>query len=431
MNEAAPRRNEIPSAHDVVIVGAGIAGTAAGILFARRGLDILLVDKKKSRDGYRVNCTTFIQPSALPVIRKLGIQGDLDALGAIRNNAHFWTRYGWIRDTLGRDEAYRHGYSLQRRKLDPMLLRKADENSTVTVRLGARLQSLVEDATGGIRGIRYRMRDGVVHEARARLVVLADGRNSSGARLAEVPTVRRRNNRFVYFAYYRNMRLRTGKTAQFWHKHRDMGFAYPFDDDLTVLCCFVTQDQHRAWRADKFSALEAFFDDLPGGPDRRFADRASQVFGMRRLDDYKRPAVHRDLALIGDACICCDPMSGVGCGFALQSADWLVGSVGEALVRGEALASGLARYKRLHRANLSGHEYFIQDNSSGRPMNLLERLIARAAAVDAKVAHRLHLFIGRVVSWKALLSPAMLLRIVFFNLTYFRFRKLGRSHEIA
>ena len=48
---------------------------------------------------------------------------------------------------------------------------------------------------------------------------------------------------------------------------------------------------------DKFAALESFFDDLPCAPDKSQALRASRMLGMRRLDDYKRPAVHQKSCL--------------------------------------------------------------------------------------------------------------------------------------
>ncbi|SCC77994.1 NAD(P)/FAD-dependent oxidoreductase [Saliniramus fredricksonii] len=422
-------RSEEDDTHDVVIVGAGISGSAAAILLGRLGLKILVLEKKLSSDEYKANCTTFIQASALPVIRGLGIQEELEKEGAVRNSALFWTEFGWIVDRLQRDKAYGHGYSVQRKKLDPLLRRKAVEVGNVTIRLGATLDSLVESEDGNIVGIGYLGADGIRRESHAQLVILADGRNSRGADLASVPTVRRENNRFVYFAYYKNMPLKTGKTAQFWQRDRDMGFAYPFDDDLTMLCCFVTHDQYENWRGDKFAALESFFDDLPCAPDKSQALRASRMLGMRRLDDYKRPAVHQNLALIGDACMSCDPMSGVGCGFALQSAQWLTECVGDALVRRDDLRPSLSAYRRKHRKMLAGHEFFIKDNATGRPMSFLEKLISRAAVADAKVAHRLHLFIGRVISWKAFLTPPMLLRILTSNVTYARRKDELRAHE--
>jgi len=402
---------------DVIVVGAGVGGATASVLLARQGLKVLVIDRKRGAEDYKRVCTTFIQRSALPTIRKLGLKDRLDAAGAVQNNAVFWTEYGWIKDDGPRDPATAHGYSVRRQVLDPLLLDLIAAEPNITLHLGASLTGLIED--GGLyRGIEWDDASGATHAARASLVVLADGRNSPGAKLAGVPTRNRDNQRFVYYSYYTDMPLKTGKVAQFWQVGRDMGFAYPFDDGLTMLCSFVTQDQHEAWAPDRRAALEAFFKGLPEAPDQSAAQPASEMLGMRKLNDYWRPAVWKGLALVGDACMSCDPMSGVGCGFAFQAADWLAEEVGPILGAQSATVAALERYRRKHRKFLAGHEYFIQDASNGRPPNLLERMISRAAVADAEVAHRLHLFIGRVTRWNEFLSPGTLARILRANIAY-------------
>lgn len=416
---------------DVVIVGASVAGASAAILLARYGLNILVIDKKNSDQDYKATCTTFIQPSALPVIKKIGIKEELDGLRAIKNSAVFWTPYGWVRDTIGNEEQYKHGYSVQRKKLDPLILAHAQQLENVTVKLGCTLDALNANAAGDYKSLTYVTNDGERTTVNAKLIVIADGRTSTGAKLASVPTTPRQNNRFVYFAYYKNMPLRSGQTAQFWQKGSDMGFAYPFDDELTMLCSFVTHDKHDAWAGDKFSALEDFFKDLPEPPDQTHAERASKMYGMRRLKDYKRPPVHRNLALIGDACMAPDPLSGAGCGFAMQASDLLASALGPALANGEDTAKHLKAFKRAYQRSFSSHEYFIQNNSSGRPMDLMERLIARAAVSDAHVAHQLHLFVARIIPWNKFFSPANIGRIFIANFTYAFNRKYLSREELA
>ncbi|WP_136444105.1 NAD(P)/FAD-dependent oxidoreductase [Pacificoceanicola onchidii] len=401
--------------YDAIVVGAGPGGAASAILLARQGLNVLAIDRKPDEDTYKKVCTTFIQRSALPVIEKLGLKEKLDAAGAIQNACEIWTEYGWIKDEGAGDPSTAHGYSVRRKVMDPLLLELMQAEPTLTLELGATLTELHADETGTFCGLTYATKDGP-QTAHARQIVLADGRGSPGAKLAGVPTKMRENNRFVYYSYYENMPLKTGKTAQFWQTGRDMGFAYPFDGDLTMLCAFVCEEDFPEWKADRRTALESFFKDLPNAPDQSTATPASEIRGMRKLHDYWRPATYQGLALVGDACMSCDPMSGVGCGFAMQAADWMAERVGPALVSGKGHAEALNAYAKQHKSMLAGHEYFIRDASSGREANLLEKLISRAAVRDAVVAHRVHLFVGRVIKWQEFLSPGTLGRILLANL---------------
>jgi menaquinone-9 beta-reductase len=92
------------------------------------------------------------------------------------------------------------------------------------------------------------------------------------------------------------------------------------------------------------------------------------------------------LALIGDAALATDPLFGVGCGWAFQSAEWLADAVAPAL-RGEAaLEAGLRRYRRAHSRHLRGHAWMIHDYATGRKLQPPERLIFSGAARDPRVA---------------------------------------------
>ena len=51
---------------DVVVVGASIAGCTAARLLAQQGAEVTLVEKRPDLDAYKVVCTHYIQPSALP-----------------------------------------------------------------------------------------------------------------------------------------------------------------------------------------------------------------------------------------------------------------------------------------------------------------------------------------------------------------------------
>ena len=126
----------------------------------------------------------------------------LEERGAVRTHAAAWTPYGgWIR--LPPDVPL--GYGVTRQTLDP-LLRELTAN-TPGVELLARPDGRrpARRRRPPRRG-RGREPDGRAEAIRARLVVAADGRGSTVARLAGVPGRVREHNRFTYFAYWRGIR---------------------------------------------------------------------------------------------------------------------------------------------------------------------------------------------------------------------------------
>jgi menaquinone-9 beta-reductase len=108
-----------------------------------------------------------------------------------------------------------------------------------------------------------------------------------------------------------------------------------------------------------------------------------------------------------------DPLWGVGCGFALQGATWLVDAVGPALADGgsaSAVDRAASKYARQHRRRLGLHQKMLIDASSGRDFNPVERLIYAGAARDPRVADRMWAYGTRNASPLALFSPLLLAR---------------------
>jgi 2-polyprenyl-6-methoxyphenol hydroxylase-like FAD-dependent oxidoreductase len=89
---------------------------------------------------------------------------------------------------------------------------------------------------------------------------------------------------------------------------------------------------------------------------------------------------------VGDAASAVDPLWGVGCGFALQTSEWLADSVAPALLGAESLEQGLERYQRRHARGLRGHTATILDYAGGRKLNPAERLLFSTATYDERVA---------------------------------------------
>src|SRR6266853_6110271 len=101
---------------DVAVVGASLSGCTAATRVARSGLRVVLLERSADPQSYKRICTHFIQPSAVPIIDRLGIGDAITAAGGKRNVLEVWTKWGWIN---GADKS--KGYNLRRQKLDPLM----------------------------------------------------------------------------------------------------------------------------------------------------------------------------------------------------------------------------------------------------------------------------------------------------------------------
>jgi flavin-dependent dehydrogenase len=112
------------------------------------------------------------------------------------------------------------------------------------------------------------------------------------------------------------------------------------------------------------------------------AERTSKLIGKLEVPNVMRPAARPGVAFVGDAALASDPLFGVGCGWAFQSAEWLVDETAAALLGRGDLDAALDRYRRAFRRRLWLHHFLIADFASGRRMLALERAAVRATTVD-------------------------------------------------
>src|SRR4051812_30884443 len=265
--------------YDVAIVGASIAGCTAATLLGRQGARVALIERHADPGFYKALCTHFIQASATPTIERLGLAEKIEAAGGVRNGLEMWSRYGWVRPEPGPGYPHpRYGYDIRREKLDPMLRDLAAGTEGVELLLGETLTGVLRDG-GRPSGITVRDRSRSERTIRARVVLGADGRDSQTARLARAPARVKRHDRFGYYAYYKDLPLVSGNRTLFWYLDPDIAYAFPQDDDLTLLAVFQTKDRESWFKRDLEANLEASFRGLPNAPDIAKAARVSEVIG--------------------------------------------------------------------------------------------------------------------------------------------------------
>jgi 2-polyprenyl-6-methoxyphenol hydroxylase-like FAD-dependent oxidoreductase len=409
--------------YDAVIVGASLAGCATAIHLGRGGARVALVEKRPDPAAFKRVCGHFIQASAVPALDRLGVLGELEAAGAVRGRPRVWTRYGWFGGDHGPGGGGRDMRSLnvRREHLDPLVRRVAAETPGVELLLGHTL-----DAVGPGPRVRLRRRGAADLSITARLLVGADGRGSRTAELAGLQTRTRPNGRFGYWGYFDGPPLGTGASVHLWMLDGgDVGIATPTDGGQMVYVAFPRLERAKAFKADLEGSLRAFVGALPDAPPIADSRLAGPLVGKIDLTNEWRTTVGPGIALAGDAALAADPVGAIGCGWALQSAEWLAESVAPALAQGEPLAAGLRRYARRHRRELGGHSRFAADASRARPMNPVQRLLFSAAVHDPVTAEHVEAFAARFIRPSGLLAPAALARAARVSL------RAGRAHAPA
>jgi 2-polyprenyl-6-methoxyphenol hydroxylase-like FAD-dependent oxidoreductase len=399
---------EVSKDYDVAIVGASLAGCSAAILLGRAGARVALIEQRPDPQAFKRVCSHFIQGSAVPTLERLGLLEPILGAGGLRSHAILRTRWGT--SVLPPDARVRRAVNLRRELLDPMVRAAAAATPGVETMLGRKVTAVLPE--GGVDAVDP---SGTRTRVRARLVVGADGRDSHVAKLAGVRTRVRRNERFAYGAYYEGPAPALAPDATVWLLDPDWAAAFPTDGGMTFYAVMPTRARLAEFKADPSAAIESFISALPDAPPIGESRRVSSPFGKLSMPDAMRGPIGERLALIGDAALAADPLWGVGCGWAFQSAEWLADAVAPALRGEEALERGLRRYRREHRRRLGGHAFLIHDYAKGRKFSPVERMLFAASARDQRVAERMARFGARDAPARTVMSPALLARAAMVN----------------
>jgi 2-polyprenyl-6-methoxyphenol hydroxylase-like FAD-dependent oxidoreductase len=392
------------SDYDVAVVGASLAGSTAAIFLARAGARVVLIEQRPDPAAFKRICTHFIQGSAVATIERLGLLEPMLQAGALRTRPRGWTRWGWVESPS--DPLVPSGINLRREILDPMARHMAAETPGVELILGHTAHALVREGRA-IVGVDVRERGGESLRLRARLVVGADGRDSS---VAELAGVRKRTiglNRFAYGAYFEGPSPAGAPDGSAWFLDPEWAAAFPTDHGQTFYAAMPTKERLPEFRRDPAQALVELIAGLPDAPPIRASRMVGSMLGKIDMPNTAYEPTAPGLALVGDAALAIDPLWGVGCGWAFQTSEWLADSVAPALLGAESLEQGLERYSRRHARGLRGHRFFIHDYSSGRKFNPVERMLFSAASRDERVARTFEAFGSRSIGPARAFSVAL------------------------
>jgi flavin-dependent dehydrogenase len=310
---------------DVVVVGARCAGAPLATLLARQGVEVALVERATfPRDTLS---THVFEADGIAFLDRLGVMERLRDTGApfvcrVDNRIEgFRAVIGWPLRPGDRGGLM----SVRRFLLDPILVDTA-EQAGAKVFMGTNVTGLIEEC-GRVAGVQVAGNgDG---EFRARLVVGADGRNSTvaglrGARKYNVAP----NERALYWTFFEDADLGDEPTFVF-HRWADrLVVASPADSGLyqvLVLPEVAELDRFRSNLDESF--MEHALSCEPVAKAIAGARRVGKFFGMVRWLGFFRDAAGPGWVLVGDAAHFKDPTPGRGISDAFRQADALAPAI--------------------------------------------------------------------------------------------------------
>ena len=318
---------------EIVIVGAGPAGSALAFFLARAGRDALLVDRAEfPRDK---TCGDALSPRALDVLRTMGLAAELAPLGAVSRRVRFVAPGGAAAETAipGRDGEDGRVLGLPRRELDERLRRRAVE-AGASFRGGCRVEApLVEG--GRVVGFAARDAEGPL-ELRCAAAALAVG--------ATLPLVDRcglaagRRALGAAARLYARGDVAEEGTIEFFFDGAPLpgyGWIFPVGPGLAN----VGAGRGPARRAEVGVSARRVFDSFVASSSvaPRLAgarlDGPPRAFPLR-FDFLDSPLARPGLVLVGEAAGLVNPLSGEGIDFALESGMLAAENLAAALAAG-------------------------------------------------------------------------------------------------
>ena len=391
---------------DVVVAGAGPAGSATALLLARAGARVLLLDR--ARFPREKPCSEYLCPESTRVLERLGGGGGPDVLAAVAAAAP--ARLSGMKvvapsgaSVVGRFETF--SFALPRTRFDTILLSAARARG-VEVREGVKVDELVYDS-GAVAGVIAReTSSGKRDTYRARVVVGADGLRSVVARrLGPVRTTP--PHRIAFTAHVAGV----GDVSDLGEMHVGGGrLGYvglgPIGEDVTTVALVLPLAESR--RGARFFEELNRFPGVRGRFDARSIVR--RVLATGPFSHWSRRPVAKGggALLVGDAADFFDPFTGQGIYSALRGAELAAAAVLEWLRAG----ASLERYASARRREFTSK--WLLERAIGIAVGwpaLIERVVGRMTR-RPDLADLLVRATGNSIPARAVFSPRVLAGLV-------------------
>ena len=286
----------IENHYDAIVVGARCAGSPTAMLLARKGYNVLVVDRAKFPSD--TISTHLVHPPGVAALNRWGLLDRLVATGCPPIDTYAFD-FGpfTISGAPGTAEAP-VAYGPRRTVLDKLLVDAALE-AGAEVREGVTVEDiLIED--GRVTGLRSHGKGGQTVTEHARVVIGADGRHSMVAKAARAEQYNEKPRlQASYYTYWSGLPM-NGRFEVYIRPERAFA-AWPTNNDLTLIICGWPFAEFEAYKRDIEANYLTTLELVPPFADRlRAATREARFVGTA-VPNYVRKPYGPGWALVGDA----------------------------------------------------------------------------------------------------------------------------------
>ncbi|OGN94265.1 MAG: hypothetical protein A2Z71_10780 [Chloroflexi bacterium RBG_13_50_21] len=399
--------------YDVIVIGARVAGAPTAMLLARKGYKVLLVDRASfpsdtlsthqvqlrgvaplKRWGLldqviKTNCPPTDQSSFM--IGDITLKGKFPALDGVQTV--LCPRRTFL-DKILVDAAVDAGVELRENYL---VERLTFEGNAVT---GIQGHSKVGAADKGVN-----------ENDSARLVIGADGKHSM---VAQEMHAQEYNVTPVltcaYYTYWEGIAMNGG---EIYNLPQGVVGIWPTNDALTLIYIAYPFNKFQEVRKTIEASFWKTIDSLPNLTDRIHTGRqAERFYGTADLPAFYRHSYGQGWALVGDAGLSMDPITGQGIGNAFRDAERMSEAVDAAFSGRVPIETAFTEYERLRNQETKPMYEFTSQIAAFTPPSPEQQVLFSSLAHKPEAASR---FLGALtgsVPLQEFFSPRSIFQIV-------------------
>jgi 2-polyprenyl-6-methoxyphenol hydroxylase-like FAD-dependent oxidoreductase len=245
----------------------------------------------------------------------------------------------------------------------------------------------------------------------ARLVVGADGKHSFVASAVGARKYREDPpSSIAYYAYWDGLEPEGGEIYE--RPRRSVG-VWPTNDGLVVTFLSGPAEDFHTFRSDIEGSFLRAFDTMGDlGARIRAGRHVGRFVGTTDVPNFFRQAHGPGWALVGDAGLTMDPITGQGMSQALQDADLAAGAITAGLGGEAPLDSALAGYERARNRRALPIYKLATRLATFAPRPYEERVLYRRLERQPAEVDRLLGVLAGVIPMRDYASPANMLRVL-------------------